>query len=113
MIRLLIKFVNLLHSIHEETRMFHNDISLLNICYHEQDDTLYLIDYERIRNAEPGENNVDMVSFFNQVLYELSPSMLPNQQDLIMDARHRLTHETIDRDSLVTLMENILKVAPL
>jgi hypothetical protein len=71
-----------------------------------------LIDFERLRDRSMGESNVDMVSFFKQVLLEMRPLMTQGQRDYLTETS-MVDNATLTAANIVIVLENLLKISPL
>ncbi len=59
-----------------------------------------------------GESNVDMVSFFKQVLLEMRPLMTQGQRDYLTETS-MVDNATLTAANIVIVLENLLKISPL
>jgi tRNA A-37 threonylcarbamoyl transferase component Bud32 len=54
--------------------MLHNDVTSLNVCYHEAEDKIFLIDFEMLAPRKESQSiNRDIVNFFRSVIYDMMP----------------------------------------
>jgi hypothetical protein len=76
----LIPFAENLFDCNVASNMLHNDVTLLNVCYSQKDDKLYLIDFELLKPAGSKPLNSDIVSIIRNIVSELVPLMTYGQQ---------------------------------
>lgn len=74
LVRIMIPFVKSLYELNVKQNMLHNDVTSLNVCYHEAEDKIFLIDFEMLAPRKESQSiNRDIVNFFRSVIYDMMP----------------------------------------
>lgn len=109
---LLVPFCRNLATINERSNMYHNDVTMLNICYNQVDDKLYLIDFEMMAPRKEGMHK-DMVTLFRSVLLDAEEGlfgMMSPAQQLYLNRCRRLPNEHVTPQRIDYMLKTLVEM---